>query len=175
MEDNWSACLQTLEGHRGGVSSVAFSPDSKHLASASYDKTVKIWDRAIGHCIQTLEIGRPLSYIQFDRAGAGFRLYTEIGAFDIVLPSTSLLVPLSASPPSLPAPPAQEPHHTVPRHGYGVSADDIWITYNDENLLWLLSEYRPSTSAVAASTVALGCMSGRVLLWTFAFLDKDSR
>ncbi|KAL6409851.1 hypothetical protein AUP68_06252 [Ilyonectria robusta] len=34
--------------------SVAFSPDSQHLASAS-DHTVKLWDTTTGHCQATLE------------------------------------------------------------------------------------------------------------------------
>ncbi|OAG06349.1 HET-domain-containing protein [Paraphaeosphaeria sporulosa] len=42
MTEDWSACLQTLEGHSGGVRSVAFSPDSRRLASTSVDKTVKV-------------------------------------------------------------------------------------------------------------------------------------
>ena len=42
VEDNWNACLQTLEGHSSGVCSVAFSPDSTRLVSASIDGTVKI-------------------------------------------------------------------------------------------------------------------------------------
>src|SRR5271155_706782 len=34
---------------------VAFSHDSARLASASSDKTVKIWDASSGECLQTLE------------------------------------------------------------------------------------------------------------------------
>src|SRR5271156_3503081 len=55
MRDEWSACLQTLEGHSGPVMSVAISHDSARLASASYDNTVKIWDASSGECLQTLE------------------------------------------------------------------------------------------------------------------------
>src|SRR5262249_35290851 len=38
--------LATLRGHNGGVNAVAFAPsDGNRLATASYDRTVKIWDR----------------------------------------------------------------------------------------------------------------------------------
>src|SRR5271156_6138726 len=43
------------EGRSGGVNSVAFSHDSARLATASNDKTVKIWDASSGECLQTLD------------------------------------------------------------------------------------------------------------------------
>jgi len=38
----------TLQGHTNRVTSVAYSPDGKTLASASWDGTIKLWDVAAG-------------------------------------------------------------------------------------------------------------------------------
>jgi WD40 repeat protein len=55
MNSGWSACLQTLEGHSSFVMVAAFSHDSRKLASASWDKTIKVWDVSSGACLQTLQ------------------------------------------------------------------------------------------------------------------------
>jgi WD40 repeat protein len=42
VDENWSPCLQTLEGHTYSVNSVMFSRDGRRLASGSDDETVRI-------------------------------------------------------------------------------------------------------------------------------------
>lgn len=152
--DAWSACLQTLEGHSDEVRSVAFSPDSTRLASASDDNTIKIWDASgasSGACLQALEIGKRLERISFDTTGS--YLHTEIGAITITTP------PLS-----------QTADDTKPQYqGAGVSTDGAWITYKGEHVLWLPSEYRPSCSIVSENSVGIGVGSGKV--WICSFLS----
>lgn len=41
--------LKTLEGHAGAVRQIAFRPDGNQLASCGDDRTVRIWDIALGH------------------------------------------------------------------------------------------------------------------------------
>ncbi|KAL2884643.1 Vegetative incompatibility protein HET-E-1 [Ceratocystis lukuohia] len=76
VDNDWSACLQTLEGHKEGVTSVVFSNDGQTLASGSYDKTVKIWDANNGRCLRTLKgLGEHVTSMEF--ANNGQRLISE--------------------------------------------------------------------------------------------------
>ncbi|RKK89120.1 Vegetative incompatibility protein HET-E-1 [Fusarium oxysporum] len=149
-------CQATLLGHGDWVRSVAFSPDGQRLASGSSDAKVRIWDAAAGQCQATLDVGRCLLTARFAENGDG--LLTDAGRLSVLLPSLSPTDVLSASVP------LDDPSEW---QGYGISADNAWVTYQGKNLLWLPSEYRPQTSAIVASTVALSCNSGLLLLFRF--------
>ena len=47
--------ISTFNGHLHFVTSVAFSPDGKTLASSGGDKTIKLWDVCTGQEISSLE------------------------------------------------------------------------------------------------------------------------
>jgi WD40 repeat protein len=55
IQDYWSPCLQTLEGHSGRVRAVAFSPDGKLVVSGSEARMVGFWDAVTGASLQKLE------------------------------------------------------------------------------------------------------------------------
>jgi len=55
VPSTWSPELQTLEGHRFTIDSLAFSPDGQVLASGSRDCAVKLWNSFTGDLVQTLE------------------------------------------------------------------------------------------------------------------------
>ena len=44
----------TFEGHTSSVSSLAFNPNGKTLASGSWDNTIRLWDVITGEHLKTL-------------------------------------------------------------------------------------------------------------------------
>ncbi|KAJ5531439.1 hypothetical protein N7527_004832 [Penicillium freii] len=146
-------CELTVERHSDSVRSVAWSQNGSLLASASDDNTVNIWNPTTGKCELTLYIRSP--FVQFDQVNPS-QLHTAIGTFDL---GPNGLVTSTA-------------HSTLPeQYGYGLNDECSWINYNGVNILWLPVEYRPASPslfAISATTVAIGCSSGRVIFLAFS-------
>jgi WD40 repeat protein len=61
---------RSLSGHAKAVSTVAFAPDGKTLATGSWDRTVKLWDVALGQEEATLaDHGDRVSSVAFTHDG----------------------------------------------------------------------------------------------------------
>jgi WD40 repeat protein len=72
-----------LKGHTLGVTSVAFSPDGKRIASGSWDNTLKVWDAASGQETLTLN-GHTGAVMSVAFSPDGKRIATS-GSLDLML------------------------------------------------------------------------------------------
>ncbi|KAM6476127.1 hypothetical protein HDV62DRAFT_384573 [Trichoderma sp. SZMC 28011] len=150
------ACLRILENYdrvQDLSGSIVFSPSSQLLATVSFDETIEIWDVNSGICLQTFHDSWPGGVIAFD-ATDDSHLITDSGVLKI---SASII----KTPPEVLS-------ADIGFHHYSINFDETWIMKDNKPLIWLPPEYRPNVSAVFGPTVAIGCMSGRVLIMRFS-------
>ena len=73
--------VRILKGHESLVAHLAFSPDSRVLASSSCDKTVKLWSVMTGELLRTLEGYQDFVWgMAFDANGKNLYLALSRGA-----------------------------------------------------------------------------------------------
>jgi WD40 repeat protein len=131
---------QTLKGHSDSVRSVAFSHDSKLLASASDGNTVKVWDVAIGSLQQTVTVDSYIISLLFDISD--LILITNIGCIKID----------RTKPPTL-SESSQEGSGESDSQGLSISGS--WVTWNAQNFLWLPPDYWVISSNISQGRQSL--------------------
>ncbi|GMG27528.1 unnamed protein product [Aspergillus oryzae] len=142
-------------------SKVAWSPDGSQLASLSHSKVV-VLDPASGQCISKFPVPTG-DLLRFDSIDPNY-LHTTLGTFDM----RDLKRASRGS---------NDSNHVPKPHGYGLSEDLSWITYDGTKVLWLPPDHRPQNlSAVALSNlaVAIGCASGALEILEFSTLNPLS-
>lgn len=143
-------CLQTIQGHMR-IKGIGFWLNHQEFALGSSDYAVKIWDVATGRCLEKFDMGGPCFHIRFETTGLYLYSVSDINIKRLPLDTT------------LP---------TILRQGHGLHLDKMWVMWNSDNLLWLPSEYRPPEHrtrswSMLGSSMAIGCGTGRVLIFTF--------
>ena len=145
----WSPELQKLEGHTSSVNAVVFSPDGSLLASASGDRTVRLWNAGTGQEVQKFENVPGVSTISLSIDNS--TILTDRGALSVHKgPSAGLALKSSVNQTSI--------------------IKNDWVQRNNRNLLWLPHEYRSARSAFCDDTFAFGLHSGQV---SFIQLDHS--
>jgi WD40 repeat protein len=151
---HWRATANAW-GPYSSVRSVSFSHDLLQVVSASTDKRVRLWDAGTGELLQTFNVSCLNSNISFDAHDT--YLLTERGSI--------CLEPWTSSSRQFSAAAAQDSGRYC--YGFSFSSNMSWITWHGHNVLWLPSEYVPSSSVVATWSVAIGCPLGRVPIIRF--------
>ena len=156
------------------------------LASASYDKTVQVWDAKTGQPLHTLK-GHTSGVTSVAFSAAGDRLASASGdktvrvwdaktgqllltlenrgwVQNVAFSSDGSCLETDRGVILLP-PPAQSTSTLVPQPpAQRIFVAERWLTVDAKEMLWIPANYLPSCTAVCRRRIAFGYSSGRVLV-----------
>ena len=169
---------------------MTFSPDGKLIASASLDRTVRLWDSATGSCHSTLEghsdtvtavtfspDGKLIASASRDRtvrlwdSATGSCRSTLEGHSDTVtavaFSSDGEHLDTNQGQLALPFPISDDSVLDQIKVFSSAFVEGQWVGLAEQRLLWLPIEYRSTCTAVCGDTVCIGHASGHVTFLKF--------
>jgi beta-lactamase regulating signal transducer with metallopeptidase domain len=179
--------LWVSQGHSLAVSSVAWSPDGKLAATASYDSTVRLWDGATGKEIQLLKgHDAKVQCVAFSPDGR----YLLSGGYDnqVILWDVSSGKEIRRLQGAHPALPIAGDASRI--KGVAFSSDGkvalsggedgyvrIWEVATGKEIAHLITYSPIQTLAFAPNGrwAVVGCFDGTLHLWDFASGDKETK
>ncbi|MFQ6021194.1 MAG: protein kinase [Acidiferrobacterales bacterium] len=164
-----SGLARTLTGHDDWVHAVAFSPDGKTLASASYDRTIRLWNVATGTLHRILRgHDRGINSVAYSTDGKWLASAGDDGTVRLWDASTGRPWGLFEGPGYAVYTVAFSPNGTQLAAGGKDRSVFVWNVSNGE-LLYTLDGHRDDIQAVAFSTdgrtLASGGADKTVRLW----------